>query len=98
MLLTQYSAEEFALLIQQKCEEAYRKVSGETSCTPAQNCPKEFLTEPEAREFLGGISRSTFHKLKKEGRYGTYLCGEGRCLYSREELIAYLKGNKSISK
>lgn len=98
MLLTQYSNEEFALLMQQMCEAAYRKVQNEITFSPSQYTQKEYLTEPEAREFLGGISRSTFHKLKKEGRFDTYLCGEGRCLYSREELVAYLKGNKSSSK
>jgi hypothetical protein len=83
----------FAPVIRLESEAALRRVLQEGSL-PQQSSLKEFLTEPESREFLGGISRSLFHKLKKADKFNTYHCGEGRCLYSREELISYIKNNK----
>jgi hypothetical protein len=59
---------------------------------------KEFLTEPEARELLGNISKTLFHKLKREGKIESYHCGENRCLYAREELINYIRNNKPANK
>ncbi|MCC9134991.1 hypothetical protein ACFSKU_19150 [Pontibacter silvestris] len=97
LLLTPVPLNELALIMRQEFETAYRKILKETPTAPAVPL-KEFFTEPESREFLGGISRSLFHKLKKEEKFNTYHCGEGRCLYSREELILYIKTNKPSAK
>ncbi|WP_347160116.1 hypothetical protein [Pontibacter chitinilyticus] len=96
-LLSKTLANELALIIRQEFEITCRNILRESQ--PTQHLPiKEFFTEPESREFLGGISRSLFHKLKKEEKFNTYHCGEGRCLYSREELILYIRTNKPSAK
>jgi hypothetical protein len=88
LVLSPISLPELEALIKQ----SVRTVLNETVAVQ-QAEQKEFLTEPEARELLGNISKALFHKLKREGKYSTYHCGEGRCLYSREELISYIRNN-----
>ncbi|RIJ42664.1 hypothetical protein [Pontibacter oryzae] len=90
--LPQEVFDQIVLAAQQGCENAFLKYKKETP-SPLPPLIKEFFTEPESREFLGGISRSLFNKIRKQGMLNTYYCGEGRCLFSREELIYYIKNN-----
>jgi hypothetical protein len=92
-ILSQIPLNELALALGPAFEQACSKALKESQQSPPSP-QKEFLTEPEAREFLGSISRSLFHKLKRQDKFTTYHCGEGRCLYSCEELRTYIKNNK----
>ena len=50
----------------------------------------EFLTDKPARQYLGGISKVTFNKLRKEKKITSYHPSPGRTAYKVSELREYL--------
>lgn len=60
--------------------------------TPPPTAPlyPELLTKKEAMKFLGDMSTPTFDKLVREGKIHKYKPSEGRVVFLRSELIAYV--------
>jgi len=57
---------------------------------PTTSQHPELLTKKEAMKFQGDVSTPTFDKLVKEGKIHKYKPSEGRVLFLRNELIAYV--------
>ena len=57
---------------------------------PAASQHSELLTKKEAMKFLGDVSTPTFDKLVKEGKINKYKPTEGRVVFLRSQLMAYV--------
>lgn len=77
--------EELQHLIRTTIQETVR-----VNTPPATSHQPELLTKKEAMKFLGNVSTPTFDKLVKEGKVNKYKPSEGRVVFLRSELIAYV--------